>query len=71
MRNNKKLFLIAGLISVSMLTGCGNATEKENDTKAETSADESTAESTEAAETEDAESEDTMADSHRRIGNKL
>ena len=61
MRNNKKLFLIAGLISVSMLTGCGNATEKENDTKAETSADESTAESTEAAETEDAESEDTMA----------
>ena len=30
MRNNKKLFLIAGLISVSMLTGCGNATEKED-----------------------------------------
>ena len=51
MRNNKKLLLIAGLISVSMLTGCGNATEKEDDTKAETSAAESTAESTEAAET--------------------
>ena len=63
LRNNKKLFLIAGLISVSMLTGCGNATEKEDDTKAETSAAESTAESTEAAETEGAESEDTMADS--------
>ena len=63
MRNNKKLFLIAGLISVSMLTGCGNATEKEDDTKAETSAAESTAESTEAAETEGAESEDAMADS--------
>ena len=58
MRNNKKLFLIAGLISVSMLTGCGNATEKEDDTKAETSADESTAESTEAAETEDAKTFD-------------
>ena len=54
---------MAGLISISILAGCGNAAEKEVGTKAETSADESTAESTEAAETEDAESEDTMADS--------
>ena len=63
MRNNKKLLFMAGLISISILAGCGNAAEKEVGTKAETSADESTAESTEAAETEDAESEDTMADS--------
>ena len=58
MRNNKKLLFMAGLISISILAGCGNAAEKEGGTKAETSADESTAESTEAAETEDAESEE-------------
>lgn len=63
MRNNKKLLFMAGLISISILAGCGNAAEKEVDMKVETSADESTAESTEAAETEDAESEDAMADS--------
>lgn len=63
MRNNKKLLFMAGLISISILAGCGNAAEKEVDMKVETSADESTAESTEAAETENAESEDAMADS--------
>ena len=52
MRNNKKLFLMAGLISVSMLAGCGNTAEKEEDTKTETSADESETESTETDETE-------------------
>lgn len=51
MRNNKKLLFMAGLISISILAGCGNAAEKEVDTKAETSADESTAESTGTAET--------------------
>lgn len=63
MRNNKKLLFMAGLLSISILAGCGNAAEKEVGTKAETSTDQSMAESTEAADTEDAESEDTMADS--------
>ena len=30
MRNNKKLLFMAGLISVSILAGCGNAAEKED-----------------------------------------
>lgn len=65
MRNNKKILLMAGLISVSMLAGCGNTAEKEEDTKTETSAEESETESTETDETEaDAdEAEDSATDS--------
>ena len=59
MRNNKKLLFMAGLISISMLAGCGNTAEKEEETKTETSADESAAESTAA---DDTETEETAAD---------
>ena len=65
MRNNKKLLLMAGLISVSMLAGCGNTAEKEEDTKTETSADETATDETtaESTETDDAETEEAETDS--------
>ena len=55
MRNNKKLLLMAGVLSMTLLAGCGDAAEKDSDTKTETSADATESESAESADTESAD----------------